>query len=93
MAAITFSREPHSGTQDLARLLAQRLGYRYVGLDELAQAVSARGGVERVPQTSENEGRALSLWELIGEQLTGDRETYTAALKAVFGGYTEPAII
>jgi CMP/dCMP kinase len=83
VAVITFSREPYSGTQDLARLLAQRLGYRYVGLEELAQAVTARGGVERVPQTSEHEGRALSLWELIGEQLTGDRETYIAALKAV----------
>jgi CMP/dCMP kinase len=83
VAVITFSREPYSGTQDLARLLAQRLGYRYVGLEELAQAVTARGGVERLPQTSEHEGRALSLWELIGEQLTGDRETYIAALKAV----------
>jgi CMP/dCMP kinase len=83
VAVITFSREPYSGTQDLARQLAQRLGYRYVGLEELAQAVTARGGVERVPQTSEHEGRALSLWELIGEQLTGDRETYIAALRAV----------
>jgi CMP/dCMP kinase len=83
VAVITFSREPYSGTQDLARLLAQRLGYRYVGLEELAEAVTARGGVERLPQTSEHEGRALSLWELIGEHLTGDRETYIAALKAV----------
>ena len=65
MAVITFSREAHSGTQDLARLLAQRLGYRYVSRDELTQAVTARSGVERVPQTVESEGRALSLWELI----------------------------
>jgi cytidylate kinase len=83
VAVITFSREPYSGTQDLARLLAQRLGYRYIGLEEMAQAVTARGGVARVPQSSEHEGRALSLWELIGEHLTGDRETYIAALKAV----------
>ena len=83
MAVITFSREPHSGTQDLARLLAERLGYRYVGVDELTRAVTARSGVERPPQTSENEGRALSLWEQLGEQLTGDREAYTTALRAV----------
>src|SRR5437660_3696312 len=83
VAVITFSREPHSGTQDLARLLAERLGYRYVGVDELTRAVTARSGVERPPQTSENEGRALSLWEQLGEQLTGDREAYTTALRAV----------
>ena len=83
MAVITFSREAHSGTQDLARLLAQRLGYRYVGRDELTEAVTARGGVQRVPQTSESEGRALSRWEQFGEQLTGDRATYVASLKAV----------
>jgi cytidylate kinase len=83
MAVITFSREAHSGTQDLARLVARRLGYRYVGRDELTQAVTARSGVERVPQTVESEGRALSRWEQLGEQLTGDREAYLAALKAV----------
>jgi cytidylate kinase len=83
VAVITFSREPHSGTQDLARLLAERLGYRYVGIDELSQAVTDRSGVERAPQTSENEGRALSLWEQLGEHLTGDREAYTTALRAV----------
>src|SRR6266852_5612955 len=83
VAVITFSREPHSGTQDLARLLAERLGYRYVGIDELTQAVTERSGVERTPQTSEHEGRALSLWEQLGEHLTGDREAYTTALRAV----------
>jgi cytidylate kinase len=83
VAVITFSREPHSGTQDLARLLADRLGYRYVGIDELTRAVTERSGVERTPQTSENEGRALSLWEQLGEHLTGDREAYTTALRAV----------
>ncbi len=83
MAVITFSREPHSGTQDLARLLAERLGYRYVGVDELTRAVTERSGVERPPQTPENEGRALSLWEQLGEHLTGDREAYTTALRAV----------
>jgi CMP/dCMP kinase len=83
VAVITFSREAHSGTQDLARLLAQRLGYRYVSRDELTKAVTARGGVERLPQMSESEGRALSRWEQFGEQLTGDRATYVAALRAV----------
>jgi cytidylate kinase len=83
MTVITFSREAHSGTQDLARLVARRLGYRYVGRDEVIQAVAARSGVERVPQTVESEGRALSRWEQLGEQLTGDREAYLAALKAV----------
>src|SRR5437868_7021991 len=83
MAVITFSREAHSGTQDLARVLAQRLGYRYVSRDELTEAVTARSGVERVPQTVESEGRALSIWEQLGEQLTGDRQAYIAALKAV----------
>jgi cytidylate kinase len=83
VAVITFSREAHSGTQDLARLLAQRLGYRYVGRDELTAAVTARGGVQREPQMSESEGRALSRWEQFGEQLTGDRATYIASLKAV----------
>jgi len=83
MTVVTFSREAHSGTQDLARLVARRLGYRYVGRDELTQAVAARSGVERVPQTMESEGRALSRWEQLGEQLTGDREAYVAALKAV----------
>jgi cytidylate kinase len=83
MAVITFSREAHSGTRDLARMLAQRLGYRYVSRDELTEAVTARSGVERVPQTDESEGRALSIWEQLGEQLTGDRQAYVAALKAV----------
>jgi cytidylate kinase len=83
MAVITFSREAHSGTQDLARLLAQRLGYRYVGRDELTEAVAARSGVSRQPQTGESEGRSLSLWESLGEQLTGDREAYVTALKTV----------
>jgi cytidylate kinase len=83
MAVITFSREAHSGTQDLARALARRLGYRYVSRDELTHAVAARSGVERVPETTETEGRALSRWEQLGEQLTGDREAYVAALKAV----------
>jgi cytidylate kinase len=83
VAVITFSREAHSGTQDLARLLAQRLGYRYVGRDELTAAVTARGGIQRDPQTSESEGRALSRWEQFGEQLTGDRATYVASLRAV----------
>jgi cytidylate kinase len=83
VAVVTFSRETHSGTQDLARLLAQRLGYRYVSRDELTQAITAHGGVERVPQTAESEGRALSLWEQFGEQLTGERATYVASLKAV----------
>lgn len=83
MAVITFSREAHSGTRDLARLLAHRLGYRYVSRDELTQAITTRSGVERVPISDESEGRALSKWEQLGEQLTGDREAYIAALKAV----------
>src|SRR5438094_8321682 len=61
VAVITFSREPHSGTQDLARLLAERLGYRYVGVDELTRAVTARSGAERPPQTRANAGPARSL--------------------------------
>lgn len=83
MPVITFSREAHSGTQDLARNLAQRLGYRYVSRDQVTQAVTARSDVKREAQTEESEGRALSLWEQLGEQLTGDREAYLAALKAV----------
>ena len=83
MAVVTFSREAHSGTQDLARQLAERLGYRYVSRDELTRAVTTRSGVRRDPQTVESVGRALSLWEQLGEQLTGDREAYIAALKAV----------
>ena len=80
---ITFSREAHSGTRDLARLLAERLGYRYVSRDELTQAVAARSGLDRTPQTAESEGRALSRLEQLGEQLSGDRANYQAALKAV----------
>ena len=83
MAVITFSREAHSGTRDLARLLAQRLGYRYVSRDELTRAITTRSGVERVPISDESEGRALSKLEQLGEQLTGDREAYVAALKAI----------
>ena len=83
MAVITFSREAHSGTRDLARMLAERLGYRYVSRDELTYAVAARSGVERRPDTPETEGRALSFFEQLGEQLTGDREAYKAALRAV----------
>src|SRR5437764_1037624 len=83
MAVITFSREAHSGTQDLARLLAQRLAYRYVSRDELTHAVTARSGISREPQTVESEGRALSRLEQLGEQLAGDREAYFSALKAV----------
>jgi cytidylate kinase len=89
MAVITFSREAHSGTQDLAQALAERLGYRYVSRDELTRAVTARSGVRRQPQTSESEGRSLSWWEQLGEHLTGEREAYVAALKAVV---TEVAI-
>jgi cytidylate kinase len=83
VAVITFSRQAHSGTRDLARLLADRLGYRYVSRDELTQAVTARSGLDRTPQTAESEGRALSILEQLGEQLSGDRATYYAALKAV----------
>jgi cytidylate kinase len=83
MAVITFSREAHSGTQDLASAVARRLGYRYVSRDELTEAVTVRSGVSRQPQTGESEGRSLSLWEHLGEQLTGDREAYVTALKAV----------
>jgi cytidylate kinase len=83
VAVITFSREAHSGTQDLARLLAEGLGYRYVGRDDLTRAVAARSGVKRQPQSSETEGRSLSRLEQLGEQLTGEREAYVAALKAV----------
>jgi len=83
MAVITFSREAHSGTQDLARMLAQRLGYRYVGRDDLTRAVTERSGVQRQAESNETEGKALSRWEQLGEQLTGGREAYVAALKAV----------
>jgi cytidylate kinase len=83
MAVITFSREAHSGTQDLARMLAERLGYRYVGRDDLTDAVTARSGVSREPLTGESEGRSLSLWEHLGEQLTGERDAYITALRAV----------
>jgi cytidylate kinase len=89
VAVITFSREPHSGTQDLARALAERLGYRYVGRDEVTRMVTARSGVQRQPQTSETEGRSLSLWEQLGEHLTGEREAYVTALRSVI---TELAI-
>lgn len=81
MAVITFSREAHSGTQDLARILAQRLGYRYVSRDELTRSVAIRSGVQRQAQTQETEGRSLSLWEQLGEQLTGARDAYVAALR------------
>lgn len=83
MTVITFSREAHSGTRDLARLLADRLGYRYVSRDELTAAANARSGLNRTPQTRESEGRALSFVEQLGEQLTGDRAAYRAALEAV----------
>jgi cytidylate kinase len=83
VAVITFSREAHSGTQDLARLLADRLGYGYVGRDELTRAVAARSGVERQPQSLETEGRSLSRLQQLGEHLTGEREAYVAALRAV----------
>ena len=39
MAVITFSREAHSGTQDLARLLAQRLGIEF-DVEEMAQQLA-----------------------------------------------------
>lgn len=81
MTVVTFSREAHSGTQDLARLLADRLGYRFVGRDELTDMVSARSGIKRDAQTQETEGRSLSLWEQLGEQLTGEREAYITALR------------
>lgn len=83
MAVITFSREAHSGTRDLARLLAERLGYRYVSRDELTRAVTARSGLERSSQRPESEGRALSFIEQLGEQLSGDRASYRSALKSV----------
>jgi cytidylate kinase len=81
VAVVTFSREAHSGTQDLARLLAERLGYRYVSRDELSEAVAAAGGLGRRPRTPESEGRSLSIWEQLADQLSGDRARYRAALK------------
>ncbi len=83
MTVITFSREAHSGTRDLARLLADRLGYRYVSRDEITAAANARSGLDRTPQTSQSEGRALSFVEQLGEQLSGERAAYRAALEAV----------
>ncbi len=83
LTVITFSREAHSGTQDLARALASRLGYRYVSRDELTAAIAERSGINREPQTGESEGRALSMWEHLGEQLSGQREAYISALKAI----------
>lgn len=82
VAVVTFSREAHSGTQDLARLLAVRLGYRYVSRDELTRFVTVRCGIERQAQTDETEGRSLSLWEQLGEHLSGEREAYVSALRA-----------
>ena len=63
MAIVTFSREAHSGTQDLARLLAQRLGYRYVARDALTLALADVSGAAGVAQGSDTEGRPLSFWE------------------------------
>ena len=83
MAVITFSREAHSGTRDLARMLAERLGYRYVSRDELTHAVTLRSGLSRRAENAETEGRALSFIEQLGEQLSGEREAYRAALKVV----------
>lgn len=83
VAVITFSREAHSGTQDLARLLAQRLSYSYVSRDDLTRAVASRSGVSRQAETQETEGRPLSRLEQLGERLTGEREAYLSALKAV----------
>jgi cytidylate kinase len=83
VTVITFSREAHSGTRDLARLLADRLGYRYVSRDEITAAAHARSGLDRTPQTPESEGRALSFVEQLGEQLSGDRAAYRAALESV----------
>jgi cytidylate kinase len=83
LTVVTFSREAHSGTQDLAKRLAERLGYRYVSRDEITEAISARSGIKREPQTQESEGRSLSLWEHLGEQLSGQREAYVGALRSV----------
>jgi cytidylate kinase len=80
---ITFSREAHSGTQDLARILAERLGYRYVSRDDLTRAVKARSGLDRQADTPETEGRSLSRLEQLGEQLTGERDAYVTALRQV----------
>ena len=63
MAIVTFSREAHSGTQDLARLLAQRLGYRYVARDALSLALADASGAAGVAQGTDSEGRSLSFWE------------------------------
>lgn len=82
MPVVTFSREAHSGTRDLAHQLAQRLGYRYVSRDELTSVVTARSGVHRRAQDEETEGRSLSLWEQVSEQLSGTRDAYIAALRA-----------
>jgi len=60
---ITFSREAHSGTRDLARLLADRLGYRYVSRDELTRLVNARSGLARTPSAAARcGGRSRSGW-------------------------------
>jgi cytidylate kinase len=83
VSVITFSREARSGTRDLARLLADRLGYRYVTRDEITAAANGRSGLDRTPQTAESEGRAPSWVEQLGEQLSGEREAYRAALEAV----------
>ena len=82
MTVVTFSREAHTGTRDLARQLAQQLGYRYVSRDELTSVVTARSGVHRRTRDQETEGRSLSLWEQLSEQLSGTRDAYIAALRA-----------
>jgi cytidylate kinase len=79
LAIVTFSREAHSGTQDLARLLAQRLGYRYVARDALTRALADASGVAGVAQGSDSEGRPLSFWE----QWRGNPARQRAVLTAV----------
>ncbi len=83
MAVITFSREAHSGTQDLASLLAERLGYRLIAGEEIAQAVGARSGVRRTVRTLESEGRALSRLEQFGDRFADNTAAYGATLRAV----------
>ena len=78
MSVVTISRTPASYGDEVARVVAQRLGYRLIERADLVRLASEIGGAgawERTPELGE---RAPSFWERMNEE----RRRYASVLRS-----------